>query len=156
MAGRPGENILTGANMKYLQTAFCPVPRPRLRTGERDKGGMSDRCGYGVHISIYIFLLKGVYQITAIYGDQPRLSWTPVVPGARENRGLTSVHPEMLKMQNGSQSPPLKKRDLGGFPDSYKIPPIPPLVKGGILYRVRFVGAGLKPAPTSDINKLSG
>ena len=44
------------------------------------------------------------------------------------------VHPEMLKMQNGSQSPPLKKGDLGGFRGIYKglpNPPQPPFSKGG-------------------------
>ena len=54
-------------------------------------------------------------------------------------RSLIGVHAEMLKKQNGSQSPPLKKGDLGGCQDSYKIPPIPPLVNGGMLggFRIR-------------------
>ena len=49
-------------------------------------------------------------------------------PGA-----VVIVHPEMLKMQNGSQSPPLKKGDLGGFIKAYQIPPSPPFPKGGVL-----------------------
>ena len=40
------------------------------------------------------------------------------------------VHPEMLKMQNGSQSPPLKKGDLGGFIKAYQIPPAPLFQRG--------------------------
>jgi hypothetical protein len=35
-----------------------------------------------------------------------------------------------------SKSPPLKKGDLGGFSDVYKIPPNPPLEKGGIKKRL--------------------
>jgi hypothetical protein len=40
-----------------------------------------DRLGRGLHISIYIFRLKGVYQQRTIDRDSPRLAWTPVVQG---------------------------------------------------------------------------
>ena len=48
------------------------------------------------------------------------------------------VHPEMLKMQDGSQSPPLKKGDLGGFIKAYQILPGPAFPKGGVLTSSRM------------------
>ena len=39
----------------------------------------------------------------------------PYLLKGKYSGAVVIVHPEMFKMQNGSQSPPLKKGDLGGF-----------------------------------------
>jgi len=62
----------------------------------------------------------------------------PYLLNVNQSGVVAIVHPEMLKMQNGSQSPPLKKGDLGGFIKAYQIPPSPPLKKGGVLRSSRM------------------